>query len=196
METGWILISAILVFIMQAGFLCLESGKIRTKNSINVAAKNLSDFILSSILFWCVGFGIMFGYSNSGYFGATEFFFGAEHSPWQFSFFLFQMMFCGTTATLVSGAVAERMSYFGYLIVTVLLCAIIYPFVGHWAWASLYDTGNSGWLENLGFVDFAGSTVVHSTGGWMALAAIMVIGARQGRFDSNTPFPAGSNLPL
>ena len=106
------------------------------------------------------------------------------------------MMFCGTTATLVSGAVAERMSYFGYLIVTVLLCAIIYPFVGHWAWASLYDAGNSGWLENLGFVDFAGSTVVHSTGGWMALAAIMVIGARQGRFDSNTPFPAGSNLPL
>ena len=196
METGWILISAILVFIMQAGFLCLESGKIRTKNSINVAAKNLSDFILSSILFWCVGFGIMFGYSSSGYFGATEFFFGAEHSPWQFSFFLFQMMFCGTTATLVSGAVAERMSYFGYLIVTVLLCAIIYPFVGHWAWASLYDPGNSGWLEKLGFVDFAGSTVVHSTGGWMALAAIMVIGARQGRFDSNTPFPAGSNLPL
>jgi Amt family ammonium transporter len=111
LDTGWLLFAAILVFCMQAGFLCLETGKVRSKNSINVAAKNLSDFIVSSILFWMFGFAIMFGQSSMGYFGTSEFLFGATHTPWQYSFFLFQLMFCGTTATLVSGAVAERMSY-------------------------------------------------------------------------------------
>lgn len=196
MDTGWLLFAAILVFSMQAGFLCLETGKVRSKNSINVAAKNLSDFIVSSIIFWLFGFAIMFGQSSLGYFGTSEFLFGASQSPWQYSFFLFQLMFCGTTATLVSGAVAERMSYRGYLLITVVLCTLIYPFVGHWAWSSLYDPANPGWLEALGFIDFAGSTVVHSVGGWVSLAAIIVLGARAGRFDNTTPFPAGSNLPL
>ena len=196
LDTGWLLFAAILVFCMQAGFLCLETGKVRSKNSINVAAKNLSDFIVSSILFWMFGFAIMFGQSSMGYFGTSEFLFGANHSPWQYSFFLFQLMFCGTTATLVSGAVAERMSYRGYLIITIVLCTLIYPFVGHWAWSSLYSPQNPGWLESLGFFDFAGSTVVHSVGGWVSLAAIIVLGARAGRFDDNHTFPAGSNLPL
>ncbi|GGF56546.1 hypothetical protein GCM10011338_06080 [Alteromonas lipolytica] len=181
---------------MQAGFLCLETGKVRSKNSINVAAKNLSDFIVSAILFWSFGFAIMFGQTTMGYFGTSEFLFGATHSPWQYSFFLFQLMFCGTTATLVSGAVAERMSYRGYLVITVVLCSLIYPFVGHWAWSSLFNPENPGWLETQGFIDFAGSTVVHSVGGWVSLAAIMVLGARTGRFDSTKTFPAGSNLPL
>lgn len=196
MDTSWLLFAAILVFCMQAGFLCLETGKVRSKNSINVAAKNLSDFIVSSILFWMFGFAIMFGQTNMGVFGTSEFLFGATHTPWQYSFFLFQMMFCGTAATLVSGAVAERMSYRGYLLITVVLCTLIYPFVGHWAWSSLYDVNNQGWLEGLGFIDFAGSTVVHSVGGWISLAAIIVLGARAGRFDDNQTFPAGSNLPL
>lgn len=181
---------------MQAGFLCLETGKVRSKNSINVAAKNLSDFIFSSIIFWIFGFAVMFGHSDTGYFGTTEFFFGANNSPWEYSFFLFQMMFCGTTATLVSGAVAERMTFRGYLLITVVLCTLIYPFVGHWAWASLFDVNNKGWLEQIGFIDFAGSTVVHSVGGWVSLAAILILGTRIGRFDNTAAFPAGSNLPL
>ncbi len=196
MDSIFLIFCAALVFLMQAGFLCLETGKVRSKNSINVAAKNLSDFILSSIIFWVFGFGVMFGISNWGYFGSSEFFFGAEQSASQVSFFLFQMMFCGTTATLVSGAVAERMSYRGYLLTTLVLCALIYPIVGHWSWASLYNNNNTGWLESLGFYDFAGSTVVHSVGGWVSLAAIIIIGARQGRFNNDVPFPAGSNLPL
>lgn len=196
METGWLLFAALLVFCMQAGFLCLETGKVRTKNSINVAAKNLSDFIFSSIIFWLFGFAIMFGKSFMGYFGSSGFLFGANQTAWQYSFFLFQLMFCGTTATLVSGAVAERMSYRGYLLITVVLCTLIYPFVGHWAWSSLYSSQNLGWLESLGFIDFAGSTVVHSVGGWVSLAAIIVLGARKGRFDDTHKFPSGSNLPL
>lgn len=195
-DYAWLLGSAILVFLMQAGFLCLETGKSRSKNSINVAAKNLSDFILASIVFWLFGFGLMFGDSMWGIFGRTEFFFGADNSAWQISFFLFQLMFCGTAATLLSGAVAERMSYYGYLLVTLVLCSFIYPVVGHWVWASAFASENIGWLQTLGFVDFAGSTVVHSVGGWVALAAIIIIGPRLGRFDQGRELPVGSNLPM
>lgn len=196
LNIAWLSVCALLVFLMQAGFLCLETGKVRSKNSINVAAKNLSDFILSAMVFWLFGFAIMFGDSNLGYFGSSDFAFGAANTPEQYSFFFFQLMFCGTTATLVSGAVAERMSYGGYLLVTLILCSFIYPFVGHWSWASLYSNEYSGWLEQLGFIDFAGSTVVHSVGGWVSLAAITIIGARKGRFNQNATFPGGSNLPL
>ncbi|KZN13759.1 ammonium transporter [Marinomonas sp. TW1] len=193
----WLLVTAAFVFLMQAGFLCLESGRIRSKNSINVAAKNISDFILSTTLFWCFGFGIMFGESVFGVFGRSEFAFDEDHTPWQISFFIFQMMFCGTAATLTSGAVAERMTFIGYLAVTAILSALIYPIVGHWAWSGIYDAnGPQGWLEQLGFIDFAGSTVVHSVGGWVALAAIMVIGPRLGRFEQGIRLPPGNNLPL
>jgi Amt family ammonium transporter len=196
LNTLWILISALLVFVMQAGFLCVESGLVRSKNSINVAAKNISDFILSCTVFWSVGFAIMFGDSYFGMFGTSYFFFGEGVSPYLITVFLFQMMFCGTAATLVSGAVAERMTYQGYLFVTLVITLLIYPWIGHWAWAGLVSGKPTGWLELLGFVDFAGSTVVHSVGGWVALAAILIIGPRVGRYDVENRRIPGSNLPL
>lgn len=196
-EFYWLLVAATFIFMMQAGFLCLESGRIRSKNSINVAAKNISDFILSTIIFWLFGFGIMFGQSFAGVFGTSDFLFDADHSPWQISFFIFQMMFCGTAATLTSGAVAERMTFMGYLAITVVLSALIYPVVGHWIWSGVFsDQSSSGWLEAFGFIDFAGATVVHSVGGWIALAAIMIIGPRIGRFEEGIRLPPGNNLPL
>lgn len=180
---------------MQAGFLCLESGLVRSKNSINVAAKNIADFIVSSTIFWAVGYAIMFGSSVNGWFGSSGFFFGEEASGHNIAIFLFQMMFCGTAATLVSGAVAERMSFFGYLIVTITITLLVYPIVGHWAWGGIIEGSPVGWLELSGFVDFAGSTVVHSVGGWVALAAILIIGPRSGRYDLDQKIP-GSNVPL
>ncbi|ETI59335.1 ammonium transporter [Marinomonas profundimaris] len=196
-EFYWLLVAAAFVFLMQAGFLCLESGRIRSKNSINVAAKNISDFIISTTLFWFFGFGIMFGDSVAGLFGVSDFLFDDKHTSWEVSFFIFQMMFCGTAATLTSGAVAERMTFIGYLAITAVLSAFIYPIVGHWAWSGVYPSeGPRGWLESLGFVDFAGSTVVHSVGGWVALAAIMIIGPRLGRFEQGIRLPPGNNLPL
>ncbi|OUS09930.1 diguanylate cyclase [Gammaproteobacteria bacterium 53_120_T64] len=196
MDTLWITIAAILVFIMQAGFLCLESGLVRSKNSINVAAKNISDFIVSGTLFWTAGFAIMFGDSIAGWFGSSHFFFGDEASPRLIAIFLFQMMFCGTAATLVSGAVAERMNYRGYLVCTATIALLIYPLVGHWVWAGAITGTPTGWLELRGFVDFAGSTVVHSVGGWVALAALLVIGPRFGRYEQGKQRIPGSNIPM
>lgn len=181
---------------MQAGFLCLETGKIRSKNSINVAAKNISDFIMAAMIYWLFGFALMFGESVGGFFGSDGFLFGETESGFQISFFLFQLMFCGTAATLLSGAVAERMSFLGYLSVAAVLSAVIYPIPGHWSWASIYSENNLGWLEAQGFVDFAGATVVHSVGGWVALASILIIGPRIGRFDKDNRMPVGSNLPM
>lgn len=192
----WVLTAGILVFTMQAGFLCLESGFVRSKNSINVAAKNIADFTVSSAIFWAVGFGIMFGDSGVGLFGTTDFFFGEDASPIAIASFLFQMMFCGTAATLVSGAVAERMKFNGYLIVTVTITLFIYPVCGHWAWAGVINPTSAGWLERIGFVDFAGSTIVHSVGGWVALAAILVLGPRLGRFANGDRTIPGSNIPM
>lgn len=192
----WLLISTLFVFLMQVGFLCLESGRTRSKNSINVAAKNVTDFIVSACVFWLLGFGLMFGSSAGGWVGTGEFIFGQNNTPYQILFFLFQMMFCSTAATLMSGAVAERMRFSGYIYITIILSAVIYPLVGHWVWASAFTAGNQGWLEKLGFIDFAGSTVVHSVGGWVALSAVLVIGPRIGRFQSAQIFPTGSNLPM
>ncbi|MGY5453082.1 ammonium transporter [Agarivorans sp. MS3-6] len=196
MDYLWLLIASTLVFLMQAGFLCLESGKIRSKNSINVAAKNISDFVIAALIYWAFGFALMFGESSKGWIGLSDFFVGEQQSAFQVSFFLFQMMFCGTAATLLSGAVAERMSFMGYIAVCVIISAVVYPVAGHWAWASIYISTNLGWLERLGFVDFAGSTVVHSVGGYVALAAVLIIGPRIGRFDSATSLPVGNNLPM
>jgi len=178
----WVFACSALVMCMQIGFCMLESGLVRSKNTINVALKNLIDFVIASLLFWAFAYGLMFG-ASAGWFGTNGFFFSpAEHSSnAQNAFFLFQMMFCATAATIVSGAVAERMRFGGYLLVTVLISGVLYPIAGGWAW------NPSGWLKSLGFVDFAGSTVVHSMGGWMALAATIVIGPRLGRFDSRLP---------
>ncbi|GLS90476.1 hypothetical protein GCM10007916_15430 [Psychromonas marina] len=196
MDYYWLLTTAFLVFVMQAGFLCLESGRIRSKNSINVAAKNISDFIVAVAIYWAIGFGFMFGESFHGLLGTSDFFFGDRQTPFQVSFFIFQMMFCGTAATLLSGAVAERMSYQGYIYGTLILTTVIYPISGHWAWSSIYTENNLGWLEVIGFVDFAGATVVHSVGGSVALAAVLIVGPRIGRFDPDTNFPQGSNIPI
>ena len=200
----WMLICAVLVFMMQAGFMCLESGIIRNKNNINVALKNVSDFGISIVCYWIIGYGIMFGSSKSGFVGFDDFFFdpsGTETSGQAMTFFIFQSMFCATAASIISGAVAERLKFNSYLVITAIVGTILYPVVGHWAWANSDDMfggdGSTGWLYNLGFTDFAGSTIVHSTGGWIGLAIILIIGPRTGRFiDGKTRKFSPSNLPL
>ncbi len=196
LDIAWILLCAGLVMLMQAGFCCLESGLVRSKNSINVAFKNFADFLLSSAIFWIFGFALMFGSSHAGLFGTSGFMFGGDVGPWLMAFFLFQMMFCGTATTIVSGAVAERMRFAGYLVVATVLSGLIYPVVGHWVWGGTVDGSPTGWLAARGFVDFAGATVVHSVGGWISLAAIIVIGPRIGRFGPNRTPIHGHDLPL
>lgn len=196
-DTLWVVTAAALVFFMQAGFSLLESGLTRSKNSINVAIKNLTDLGVSIICYWLFGFALMFGVSRFGLLGSSGFLFSANGAMWPAAFFLFQAMFCSTAATIVSGAVAERMRYISYIASTVLLAALIYPVLGHWVWGSGLIGGSGGWLEALGFVDFAGSTVVHSTGGWIALAALLIIGPRRGRFtETGSRRIPGSNIPM
>jgi len=210
-DTLWVIDCAILVFIMQAGFMCMETGLSRHKNSINVALKNAADFGVSVVIFWIFGFGLMFGTSYYGFFGTDLFFFKTNKAEYM-TYFVFQAMFVATAATIISGAVAERMKFNGYLIMTVLATGIIYPIVGHWAWSSSYlskydtvdqllvVTGSvrtTGWLSDLGFVDFAGSTIVHSVGGWIALAAVIILGPRIGKYsDANKGKFTGSSFPL
>ncbi len=174
----WVVISAALVFFMQAGFLMLESGLVRAKNTINVAIKNMVDFIVGSLGFYIIGFGIMFGTSFSGYFGYDIFMLDGIKTGNEYAFFLFQVTFMGTAATIVSGAVAERIKFSGYVIASIVISILIYPVFGHWAWGG-------GWLSQMGFLDFAGSTVVHSLGGWVGLAGIIVLGPRIDKFDEN-----------
>ena len=210
-DTLWVIDCAILVFIMQAGFMCMETGLSRHKNSINVALKNAADFGVSVVIFWIFGFGLMFGTSYNGFFGTDLFFFKTDKAEYM-TYFVFQAMFVATAATIISGAVAERMKFNGYLIMTVLATGIIYPIVGHWAWSSSYlskyDTVDqllvatgaiktTGWLSDIGFVDFAGSTIVHSVGGWIALAAVLILGPRIGKYsDANKGKFTGSSFPL
>ena len=210
-DTLWVIDCAILVFIMQAGFMCMETGLSRHKNSINVALKNAADFGVSVVIFWIFGFGLMFGSSYNGLFGTDLFFFKTSNAEYM-TYFVFQAMFVATAATIISGAVAERMKFNGYLIITILATGIIYPIVGHWAWSSSYlsnidsakellnevdQVTSTGWLTNLGFVDFAGSTIVHSVGGWIALSAVIIIGPRIGKYsESNKGKFTGSSFPL
>ena len=198
-DNFWVIISSVLVFLMQPGFMCLESGLTRSKNSINVAIKNLADFVFSVICFWFLGFGLMFGVSHSGIIGTTGMMAEFGNDFHLSTFFLFQTMFCGTATTIFSGAVAERMRFSSYLIVSVLISILIYPLFGHWAWNGIDSGTPLGWLGTAGFIDFAGSTVVHSVGGWIALATLMVLGPRTGRFSAKDGKPVeihGSNLPL
>ncbi|MDR1903398.1 MAG: ammonium transporter [Treponema sp.] len=193
----WIIVGSSLVFIMQAGFAMVESGLTRSKNSINVAIKNLTDFGISTLCYWMVGFGLMFGASLAGLIGSGYFFFNPQ-GLWPASFLLFQAMFCSTSATIVSGAVAERMRFGAYIISTIILSAIIYPVSGHWIWGGGFEGQASGWLGKLGFVDFAGSTAVHSIGGWISLVLLILIGPRTGRFreDGAVAVINGSSIPL
>lgn len=201
----WTCVAAFLVFFMQAGFAMVESGFTRAKNAVNIMMKNLMDFSIGTLAFFFVGFGLMFGATKSGWVGTNHFaLFGALGSPesWNYSFWIFQTVFAGTAATIVSGAMAGRTKFAGYLTYSTFICLLIYPIFGKWAWGSLLlgDSG-TGWLENLstgGFVDFAGSTVVHSIGGWLALAGAIMVGPRLRKFSADgTPRPIpGHNIPL
>ena len=193
----WTCIAAFLVFFMQAGFAMVEAGFTRAKNAVNILMKNLMDFSIGSIAFFLVGFGLMFGKTN-GWFGTTLFgLSGVEPgSDWNWTFLIFQTVFAATAATIVSGAMAERTKFTSYLIYSVFITLIIYPVFGSWAWGGLLDGG--GWLEKLGFLDFAGSTVVHSVGGWLALAGAIVLGPRVGKYgaDGKPKAIMGHNIPL
>ena len=182
----WTLVAACLVFFMQAGFAMVETGFTRAKNAINIMMKNLMDFSMGSIAFWAVGFGLMFGATKTGWFGTSGFFFSdfsPDGDPWVLAFWMFQVVFAATAATIVSGAMAERTKFVGYLVYSVIVSAVIYPIFGSWAWGGLFNGG--GWLEGLGFIDFAGSTVVHSVGGWAALAGALVLGPRMGKYGKD-----------
>ncbi|WP_051340612.1 ammonium transporter [Azospirillum halopraeferens] len=188
----WVMAAAALVMFMQVGFLLLEAGLVRSKNSINVAQKNLVDFVAAVTIFGVFGFAVMFGTSAGGVVGWNTNMLAFNHSnDWDYAFFIFQLVFCGTAATIVSGAVAERMRFTSYLWATVFVSGLIYPVFGHWAWGSALIEDNPAWLASEGFIDFAGSTVVHSVGGWVALAAVIVLGPRIGRFT-----PEGRSVPI
>ena len=198
-DTGWTLLAGVLVMFMQAGFAMLTAGFIRSKNVSNMLMKNVLDFAIGSITFWAVGFALMFGAGNL-LFGTQGFFLSDSGEtfaslswtqvPLECKYF-FQLVFAATAATIVAGALAERTRFIAYLFYSILITAFIYPLIGHWIWGG-------GWLQNLGMWDFAGSTVVHSTGGWLALAGAIVLGPRIGKYNqdgSSNAFPA-HNMPL
>jgi Amt family ammonium transporter len=171
----WVVLCAGLVFTMQAGFMCLEAGVTRRKNNINVAMKNLTDFGISTLVYWLFGFGLMFGVSLGGLIGTSQFASDLGVVGPQFAAFaLFQAMFCGTAATILAGAVAERMRFSAYLVLMVIVAGLTYPIFGHWAW-NPGSPGTGGWLKQLGFVDFAGSSVDlsgRSAGAWTTARAL------------------------
>lgn len=182
-NTVWTLISAFLVFFMQAGFAMLETGSTRSKGAANIMMKNLMDFCIGSIVFYFVGYGLMFGTSVNGLFGSTGFFGAIDHSasvsgiPTD-AFILWETVFCATAATIVSGAMAERTRFIAYCIYSAVISLVIYPVAGHWIWGG-------GWLAQMGFQDFAGSTVVHSIGGWAALVGAAMLGPRIGKYTKD-----------
>ncbi|MCH8217333.1 MAG: ammonium transporter [Planctomycetes bacterium] len=194
----WTCIAAFLVFFMQAGFAMLESGFTRAKNAVNILMKNLMDFSVGTLTFALLGFGLMFGKSG-GWFGTTHFMLsdmGEGVESWNWTFLMFQTVFAATAATIVSGAMAERTKFISYLVYSFFITLFIYPIFGSWAWGGLLDGG--GWLEGMGFLDFAGSTVVHSVGGWLALAGAIVLGPRLGKYgpDGKAKAILGHNIPL
>ena len=188
----WTIVAAALVFFMQAGFAMVEAGFTRAKSAGNIMMKNLMDASMGGFAFWAVGFALMFGASN-GIVGASHFFLsgldnGASEGQWGYTFWMFQVVFAATAATIVSGAMAERTKFAGYLCYSFLITMLIYPVFGHWAWGNLLIGGNDAsgaWLANRGFIDFAGSTVVHSVGGWAALAGAIILGPRLGKYTKS-----------
>ncbi len=191
-DTVWVLLASMLVFIMQLGFAMVESGFARTKNTANILMKNILDFSIGSLLFWLFGFGLMFGPTIAGFIGMPDFmgYAGWEGGIPKETFLVFQTMFCATAATIVSGAVAERTKFHAYLCYTIAVFGIIYPISGHWTWGG-------GWLSELGFHDFAGSTVVHSVGGWIALTGAALVGPRIGKYRQKKVYAIpGHNLTI
>ncbi len=175
----WIAICCALVLVMQVGFLLLEGGLVRSKNTVNVILKNFTDVGLGTVGYWLVGFGLMYGVNETGLIGLSDFFPSPSSSSDTLNL-LYNMMFAATAATIMSGSVAERFSFVPYIIGAFFVTAVIYPMYGSWAWGG--DGDNLGWLRALGFYDMAGASVVHSIGGWAALGAIIMIGPRSGRF--------------
>ena len=193
LDTIWVLIAAALVMFMQAGFSLVEIGLTRAKNSINILMKNFVDFSAGSIIFWVFGFSLMFGEDIGGFIGFGDFMSNSntvDGIPFKASL-IFQTVFAATAATIVSGAIAERTKFSAYLIFSIIVTAIIYPISGHWIWGG-------GWLSDMGFHDFAGSTVVHSVGAWVALAGAIVVGPRLGKYSSSgkSNVIPGHNLAL
>ncbi|WP_349369447.1 ammonium transporter [Salinarimonas sp.] len=187
LDATWVMTAAALVLLMQIGFMLLEAGAVRTKNAVNVAQKNLLDFVFAVLAFAAIGFAIAFGGAMDDLATVLDsrFVLLRDLGPEEIGFFVFQVMFCGTAATIVAGAVAERMRLSAYVVCTLVLAALIYPVFVHWTWGAALYPAPGAWLGALGFVDFAGSTVVHATGAWVALAACIVLGPRAGRFDAN-----------
>jgi len=196
-DTLWVLLGAVLVFFMQAGFAMVETGFTRAKNSGNIIMKNLMDFSLGTIVFWFIGFGLMFGSFGdsplSAFIGAPDFFVHNDYSGSYptYAFLIFQTVFCATAATIVSGAMAERTKFSSYCVYSVIISALIYPISGHWIWGG-------GWLASLGFHDFAGSTAVHMVGGVAALIGAKMLGPRIGKFtkDGKSKAIPGHSLTL
>ena len=191
-DTIWVLLAAALVFFMQAGFAMVETGFTRAKNAGNILMKNLMDFSVGSLVFWMVGFGLMFGVGN-GLIGELDFFVRGDYSDGYptMAFLIFQTVFCATAATIVSGAMAERTKFSSYLIYSVAIALFVYPISGHWIWGG-------GWLAELGFHDFAGSTVVHMVGGVAALVGAKILGPRIGKYSKSGKVKAipGHSLTL
>jgi len=192
MDTMWVLLAAYLVFFMQPGFAMLEAGLTRAKNACNILAKNFMDFSVASLVYFLVGYAFMFGDGNS-FIGLKGFgLMGLEDGSLPvWASWMFQAVFCGTAATIVSGGMAERTKFTSYLVFTAVLTAIVYPIIGHWTWGG-------GWLSQMGFFDFAGSTIVHGTGGWVALVGTLFLGPRLGKYsvDGKANVLAGHSLPL
>nr|WP_261132695.1 ammonium transporter [Bacillus sp. Marseille-Q3570] len=184
----WVAIATLLVFFMHAGFAMVETGFTRAKNALNILMKNFLTMALGALIYFAIGYGIMFGDSLSGLVGSSYFF--LQNAENDIGFFVFQAVFAATCATIISGAVAERMKLSSYLMLTVCMVMFIYPVVGHWVWGG-------GFLSELGFIDFAGSTVVHLTGATGALAAVLLLGGRIGKYDQKTVnVIPGHNIPL
>lgn len=175
LDTIWVLIATALVFFMQAGFAMVETGFTRSKNAGNIIMKNLMDFAVGSLMFWAIGYGLMYGDTLGSIIGKPDLFFLGSTD---YTSLIFQTVFCATAATIVSGAMAERTKFKAYLIYSFFISVIIYPVAGHWIWGG-------GWLSDLGFHDFAGSTVVHSVGGWCALIGASIIGPRIGKYSKD-----------
>ena len=180
----WMVLSGILVFFMQAGFTLVESGMTRSKNAVNISMKNLLDICVGSLTYWIIGYSLMYGDTSHGWFFWSGLFQGEGAD------LFFQTMFAATAATIVSGAIAGRTKYSTYVIFSVVMTAIIYPISGGWQWNDFNGDGiGNGWLATLGFIDFAGSSIVHSVGGWAALVAAILVGPRIGKFVDGKVIP-------
>src|SRR5579859_4086620 len=163
-DTLWVIIASGMVFFMQLGFLCLEIGLVQAKNAIDTAVKNVADFVITSLVFFAVGFGLMFGHSWNGLFGTSDFLLAGTDPNATFlgtAFIFMQLCFAGCAVTIIAGGTAERSDFTTHLLISVVIAAVIYPVFGHWAWGNLFYSEPNGWLVKLGFIDFAGSSVVH-----------------------------------